>query len=154
MYLYEIRPRKLSLITCEDTSLKQSLEKRYPGLCGEVRAVTEAGGCEGNTWTKAGLGEDEERIDRLEETILLYMRENIAVINIFIKQPYCELIIQDRYITWYDDNSHITIKMLNLRSNFIANMGGILGLCLGASMISIIEVVWYCLLLCYSIFKY
>ena len=43
---------------------------------------------------------------------------------------------------------------LPFRSNFIANMGGILGLCLGASMISIIEVVWYCLLLCYSVFKY
>ena len=100
-YFYEMSPRKLSLITCEDSSLKQSLEKRYPGLCGEVRAVTEAGGCEDNIWTKAGLGEDGERIDRLEETILLYMRENTAVINIFIKQPYCELIIQDRYITWY-----------------------------------------------------
>ena len=77
------------------------MEKRYPGLCAEVRAVTEAGGCEGDIWSKAGLGEDEERINRLEETILLYMRENTAVINIFIKQPYCELIIQDRYITWY-----------------------------------------------------
>ena len=62
--------------------------------------MTEAGGCEADTWTKVGLGEDEQRIDRFEETILRYMRENTAVINIFIKQPYCELIIQDRYIGW------------------------------------------------------
>ena len=92
--------RKLSSITCADTSLTQSLERRHPGLCEEVRAVTEAGGCEADTWTKVGLGEDEQRIDRFEETILRYMRENTAVINIFIKQPYCELIIQDRYIGW------------------------------------------------------
>ena len=134
--------------------MKYSLEKRYPGLCGEVRAVTEAGGCEGNTWTKAGLGRDEERINRFEETILLYMKQNTAMINIYIKQPYCELIVQDRYMTWYWTNFRIHIFYHLLRSNFIANTGGILGLCLGASMISVMEVVWYCLLLCYSRFKY
>ena len=36
------------------------------------------------------------RIDMFEKTVLRYMRENVAVVNMFLKQPYCQLIIQDR----------------------------------------------------------
>ena len=71
-----------------------------------------------------------------EATMLRYMRENVAVVNMFLKQPYCELIIQDRDKTWIA---------------FMSDIGGTLGLTLGASVVSLVEVVWYCLLLCYSL---
>ena len=68
--------------------------------------------------------------------MLRYMRENVAVVNMFLKQPYCELIIQDQERTWI---------------TFMSDIGGTLGLCLGASVVSLVEVIWYCLLLCYSL---
>ena len=122
--------RKLYSITCPDRSLRRSLEKRYPGLCKDVVDVVEDSACD-DLWTKGGLGEDEERIDQFETAILRYMRENTALLNIYLKEPYCEKISQ---------NVHITLSTL------IANIGGILGLCLGASIITIVEIVWYCLL--------
>ena len=91
--------RKLYSLTCADEHKKQSLEKKYPGLCGEVTAVMEAGSCE-DRWTKEGLGGDEARIDKFQENILSYMEENIALINIYLKEPYCEVILQDIYMTW------------------------------------------------------
>ena len=78
------------------------------------------------------------RIDMFEETVLRYMRENVAVVNMFLKQPYCELIRQDRDRTWIA---------------FMSDIGGTLGLCLGASVVSLVEIVWYCLLFCYSFLK-
>ena len=96
----------------------------------------EAAACE-ELWTKGGLGEDEERIDQFEEKILRYMRENTALVNIYLKQPYCEKISQ---------NEHSTLSTL------VANIGGILGLCLGASIITIVEIVWHCLLPWSSLF--
>ena len=39
----------------------------------------------------------------------------------------------------------------DFRANFIATLGGILGLCLGASLISLVEVVWYFLVGVYTV---
>ena len=64
------------------------------------------------------------------------MRENVAVVNMFLKQPYCELIRQTRDKNWIA---------------FMSDIGGTLGLTLGASVVSLVEVIWYFLLLCYSL---
>ena len=78
------------------------------------------------------------RIDMFEETVLRYMRENVAVVNMFLKQPYCQLIIQDRESQWF---------------SLVSNMGGILGLFLGFSFVSLLELLWYCLLICHSVMR-
>ena len=94
-------------------------------------------GCtDDHKWTGAGLGDNTTRVDEFEAAVLRYMRENVAVVNMFLKQPYCELIIQDRDKTWIA---------------FMSDIGGTLGLTLGASVVSLVEVIWYCLLLCYSL---
>ena len=129
--------RKLHRLTCPDRSLRRSLEKRYPGLCRDVEDVMKNSGCD-DLWTKSGLGDDAERIDLFEAKILRYMRENTAMINIYLKQPYCEKISQ---------NVHITLTTL------VANIGGILGLCLGTSIITIVEIIWYCLMPWTNIFR-
>ena len=129
--------KKLYSLTCPDTSLRRSLEKRYPGLCRDVEDVMENSACD-DLWTKGGLGDDSERIDHFEENILRYMKENTALLNIYLKEPYCEKVSQ---------NVHITLSTL------VANIGGILGLCLGASIITILEIVWYCLKPCTNICK-
>ena len=76
--------------------MHQSLEKRYPGLCEDVAAVMEKDSCV-EKWTSEGFGDDEAKIDQFQESILRYMRENVALINIYLKEPYCELIKIDEF---------------------------------------------------------
>lgn len=58
----------------------------------------------------------------------LYARENLAVVNIYIKDPVVTKIRRDQKvpIIW-----------------FIANCGGILGLCMGFSLITVFEIAQY-----------
>ena len=91
--------RKLHGVSCPDKYKKKSLEKRYPGLCDDVKAVMEAESCQGR-WTKEGFGDNIDRRNKFQENILKYMKENIALINVYIKEPYCEVINQDIYMSW------------------------------------------------------
>ena len=96
-------------------------------------------GCtEDYRWTGAGLDDNQTRVEMFEATMLRYMRENVAVVNMFLKQPYCELFMQERDKTWI---------------SFVSDLGGILGLCLGISIVSLLEILWYCLMLCYSVLE-
>ena len=63
-----------------------------------------------------------------ENFIFEYSKSNIAVLNIFIKDPFYSKIKRDEQMT--------TIS-------FIGNAGGLMGLCLGLSMISIFEMFYY-----------
>lgn len=58
----------------------------------------------------------------------LYARENLAKVHIYIKAPVVTKIVRDQRIPiiW-----------------FVANCGGILGLCMGFSIITVFEVLNY-----------
>ncbi len=57
-----------------------------------------------------------------------YARDNLALVHIFIKQPVVTKILRDQRIPiiW-----------------FVANCGGILGLCMGFSIVTVFEVLHY-----------
>ena len=61
----------------------------------------------------------------LRDTLYNYARENLALVNIYIKQPVVTKILRDQRvpIIW-----------------FVANCGGILGLCMGFSIVTVFEV--------------
>ena len=65
----------------------------------------------------------------LRDTLYDYARENLALVNIYIKQPVVTKILRDQRIPiiW-----------------FVANCGGILGLCMGFSIVTVFEV-FHCL---------
>ena len=65
----------------------------------------------------------------LTENLYNYARENLALVNIYIKQPVVTKILRDQRIPviW-----------------FVANCGGILGLCMGFSIVTVFEVL-HCL---------
>lgn len=67
-------------------------------------------------------------------TMFDYARENLALVNIYIKPPVVTRIAKDERIPviW-----------------FVANCGGILGLCMGFSIVTVFEVLHY---ICRSIF--
>ena len=66
----------------------------------------------------------------LTESLYKYARENLALVNIYIKEPVVTKIVRDQRIPviW-----------------FVANCGGILGLCMGFSIVTVFEVI-HCLM--------
>ncbi len=67
--------------------------------------------------------------------LVKYAEENFSVLKIFFKDPYYTIIQKDEAITL---------------TTFIANAGGILGLCLGLSFVSIFEVIYHLVNYCAS----
>jgi hypothetical protein len=65
---------------------------------------------------------------KISSFLFEYARENIAVVNAFIKNPYYTLIKRDE--------SMPTVA-------FLGNIGGILGLCMGLSIISLFEIFYH-----------
>ena len=43
---------------------------------------------------------DPEESDQFKDTIVKYMRENIAVVNVFIREPYILEISSDEQFSW------------------------------------------------------
>ena len=75
-----------------------------------------------------------EKYDRpngtLVEEMYKYGRENLALIQVMIQSPYFTKIRRDVAMTF---------------TTYIANSGGLLGLCLGFSFMSAIEIIfWFC----------
>ena len=73
--------------------------------------------------------------DALLSALFTYSRENLALVNIYIKPPVVTRIKKDERIPviW-----------------FVANCGGILGLCMGFSIVTVFEVLHY---ICQLIFR-
>ena len=65
-----------------------------------------------------------------------YGKEDLALVHIFIQSPYVTLIKRDMAMTF---------------TNYVATTGGLVGLCLGFSFISAIEVIYWCCV-CFRLF--
>ena len=106
-----------------------ALEKRYKDLitCDEIlkyEADLNVARCEGRLDTDPYDSNDEKMSKFLND----YARKNIAILKIFLKDPYYTNVIRDRQITL---------------TNFVGNTGGLVGLCLGLSGISIFEAIYH-----------
>ena len=65
---------------------------------------------------------------QISQFLLEYASDNLAIVNIFIKDPYYTRYIKSEQLTFL---------------SFIANAGGLLGLCMGMSFISIFEIAYH-----------
>ena len=74
----------------------------------------------------------------LSEAMYQYASENLAFVHVFIQSPYVTKIQRDVAMTLI---------------SYIANMGGLLGLCLGFSLISLIEILFWCFCCCKNVTK-
>lgn len=79
--------------------------------------------------------EDEEipnkNENELTAAVQKYGSENLARVRIMIRNPYVTKISRDQAMTF---------------TSYVANTGGLLGLCIGASFISLFEVFYHCIL--------
>ena len=95
------------------------MEERYEKLttCNEILKYEDE-----DTKCKGRLEDFND--DKMSTFLNDYASKNIAVLKIFLKDPYYTNTIRDRQITLI---------------NFVGNTGGLVGLCLGLSFISLFE---------------
>jgi len=74
------------------------------------------------------LGIPSSKFLQLKTLVLSYCRDNLVKINVHLPSPYVTVYRTDEVM------SFIT---------FIANIGGMLGLCMGLSFVSLVEIVYY-----------
>jgi hypothetical protein len=75
---------------------------------------------------------------QLAKFLYTYSEENLAVLYIFIKDPYFTLINADE-------------KMSTIF--FVANAAGLLGLCIGPSIVTFFEVFYHCFDYCFTRYR-
>ena len=102
---------------------KEELESRYPKLCKVVTkyaAVNKS--CEKNI---EAIKYSEDVKDELYE----YSKNNLAWINVYFSQTFIRKLVRDGKYSF---------------TGFIANIGGLMGLCMGFSLVSVAELIFFC----------
>ena len=64
----------------------------------------------------------------IEEDIFQYAKKNLAIVNVYIKDPVVTRILRD-------EKTPIIA--------FVANTGGLMGLCMGFSLVSVFEILYH-----------
>ena len=112
------------------------IEKSQPNVCNILEDFDRFFGSNStcNEWPKNFIeehGEGNEPNSTLNDELFEYGKQNLALIHVMMQSPYTTKIKRDVAMTF---------------TNYVANTGGLLGLCLGFSFISFIEIIfWFCL---------
>ncbi|XP_040569382.1 acid-sensing ion channel 4 [Lepeophtheirus salmonis] len=128
---------KKLLRTCQGHK-RLPLSSEYPNLCSALENIPNVySHCSNplNRWRSEKL-ENKTLARILQTEIYNYARENLAIINIFIKESYTKRFRK-------------TEKMS--RISYIASSGGLLGLCMGFSFVSLAEILYH-IFLCLGLF--
>ena len=104
---------------------RPSLDNAYPGMCNDFDYIIDDNvTC---PFDFASRKIKSEQISKLKSWTVNYAKNNIAKVNIFLKDPFVQKYQREEKIT------EIT---------FVGTIGGILGLFLGFSFISVIEILY------------
>ena len=109
---------------------RKPLEREYPQICSLLKPLENITFCTNNNWDirRHLIPNCDSRKCPIEDVILDYAKENLVMFNIFIKDPYAKRFQKDEKIT---------------KTSYIANSGGLLGLCMGFSLISGAEILFH-----------
>ena len=114
---------------------KRALEERYPDLCSDLLPLSNLQPdiyCPNNEWKprKSGIFNCTESKCLIEDSVLNYAKNNLVMLHVFIKEPYVKRYVKEE-------------KMPVI--SYIANIGGLLGLWLGFSIITGVEMLYHVL---------
>ena len=120
--------KKVARRVCKDDQRKKAFENRYKDsiTCQQILNAHEGGAqmCQKEFPETDDVKNNKKIVDFIHE----YSEANIAVVKLFIRDPYYTNIKRDRAMTFV---------------NFLGNAGGLVGLCMGFSLISAIEWVYH-----------
>lgn len=114
---------------------RPSLDEAQPGLCSSLEDVLgDFPDCRSmqivhNPAQDKLVNATVEKLVALQAKVSRYARENMALVNIYIREPYAAGYVTEEKIT---------------EIAFVGNVGGLLGLFLGFSFVSIVEIVYLC----------
>ena len=122
-------------VTCQKKNRKFFMDKNQPKLCLELGKFKEYFGnttsCE--YWPTNYFKKKYAPNERLVTELYQYGRDNLALVHVQIQSPYITKMKRDVAMTF---------------TSYIANTGGLLGLCLGFSLITGFELVFWCCCCC------
>ena len=122
-------------VTCQDENRKYFLDIKQPNLCQTLKNFNEyfdnITSCQ--NWPQNFLDDHGTPNKTLNNEMIEYGRKNLALVQVMMKSPYVTKIKRDVAMTF---------------TTFVANSGGLLGLCLGFSFISGIEILFWCCCCC------
>ena len=128
----------ISFRTCKGHK-RLPLSSDYPDLCPTLEMLPNAAEyCNRNNRWRTERLNNKTIAKAIESEIHNYARENLAIINIFIKESYTKRFRK-------------TEKMS--RISYIASSGGLLGLCMGFSFVSLAEIAYHCFLCIVLLFR-
>ena len=85
--------------------------------------------CLSNKWNKyKAFGNDDIKADDFEEEVFKYAKNNIVTLTMFIREPFAEKIVTAEKIS---------------QLSFISDVGGLLGLFMGFSFVSAVEIIYH-----------
>ena len=119
-------------VSCANSSRRYFLEKKNPNICNVLSDFEDYFGedhdnCD--SWPAVWFENNSQENQSLTDEVTKYGRENLALVHIFFQSPYITKMKRDLEITLTD---------------FIANTGGLLGLYLGFSFVSLFEIFYWC----------
>ena len=127
---------KTMRMRCQLPVKRKLLDESYPGLCDDLLTLERDMNntiCDETKWLLRNLQEDEngtntDKLNRLFNSMHAYASENVALVNIFIKDPYVTRLKRDEAFP-------IIV--------FVAGFGGLFGVFTGFSFISGVEIIYY-----------
>ena len=108
---------------------KDLLEEAYGDVCDDLEKAYE----KGKMCSKGNFHADDGDVKRYNKTVdflFKYARDNFAVVNVYMRDPFYTIIDKKYAMPFYD---------------LFSSLGGMLGLCLGLSIISVIEFMYHLL---------
>ena len=124
------------------------LDAQYPKLCPLFDLIDLAGidPATGNIYQ--GLGLNDTALVAFKQELMTYASENLIKINAFLDSPYLSKFETDEVIVLSSNNGHCRYQhvlppQVMSPATFIANIGGMLGLCMGFSFVSLVEIFFF-----------
>ena len=108
------------------------IDQEQPNLCSTLEDFDEYFGINStcDRWPNNYLEKFDGPNTTLRDELYEYGKQNLALIHVMIQSPYVTKIKRDVAMTF---------------TSYVANTGGLLGLCLGFSFISLVEILfWVC----------
>ena len=126
-------------VTCQDKNRSYFLDLQQPNLCQTLEYFEDYFNANSSCqkWPGNYFHAFNKPNETLVEEMVKYGRKNLAVVRVMIQSPYVTRVKRDVSMTF---------------TTYVANSGGLLGLCVGFSFISGIELIfWFCC--CCRVFK-
>ena len=122
-------------ISCQNENRKFFLDQNYPELCDVLEnfQVYFRTNSTCNEWPENYFESNPMPNKALFKELYEYGKENLALVHVAIQSPYLTKIKREQAITL---------------TSYVANTGGLLGLCLGFSFISGVEILYWCCCIC------